>query len=138
MPDLSADLKQVPLFGDLTERQLKKLARSFKRRAFAAGVTPVREGQMSGVGFFVIAEGTASVTANGVQVGTLGRGDHFGELSLISERPRTATVTAEEPLQCLELPMWDFKRFVKDNPDVAWKLLRHLADLAAAPERTPR
>ena len=139
MSALANDLKRVSLFCDLSERQLGRLARDFKRRTYAVGMTPVREGEMSGVGFFVVADGEASVSVNGSQVGTLRQGDHFGELSLITERTRTATVTAVTPLECLEMTMWDFRRFVKGNPDVAWKLLRHLAELAAdSPGRTPR
>lgn len=129
MPGLADDLKRVPLFGGLSERQLKRLARDFREHGFAPGMTPVREGQMSGIAFFVIVEGEASVSVDGAEVARLGPGDHFGELGLISDRARTATVTADTPLRCLKLAIWDFRRFVKDNPDVAWKLLQHVVDL---------
>lgn len=84
---------------------------------------------MSGVGFFIVTDGEASVAVDGREVARLRPGDHFGELGLISERPRTATVTAETTLQCVEIPAWHFRRFIKDNPDAAWKLLQHLANL---------
>lgn len=131
MPGLAEDLKRVPLFSGLGQRQLRRLARDFKEHDFSPGMTPVQEGQMSGIGFFVILEGEASVSVEGKKVGRLRPGDHFGELGLISDRARTATVTAEGPLRCVKLAMWDFRRFVKDNPDVAWKLLQHVVELLA-------
>jgi CRP/FNR family cyclic AMP-dependent transcriptional regulator len=133
--NLVDDLKRVPLFSGLSQRQLKKLSRDFFReRDFSVGTTPVRQGHMSGIGFFVITDGEASVSVDGSEVARLGPGDYFGELGLIGGRPRLATVTAETPLKCLELATWHFRRFVKENPDVSWKLLQHLVDLLA--ERT--
>ena len=129
MVSLAGDLKQVPLFSSLPQRQLKRLSRDFKERHFKPGATPVRQGHMSGIGFFVITDGEASVSLDSTEVARLGPGDYFGELGLISERARTATVTAETSLRCLELASWDFRRFVRDNPDVAWKLLQHLVHL---------
>jgi CRP-like cAMP-binding protein len=134
MASLADELKQVPLFGSLSQRQLKRLARDFKKREFKSGTTMLRQGHMSGVGFFVITEGEATVSVDGSEVARLGRGDYFGELGLLSDRARTATVTASTPLRCLELAIWDFRRFVKDNADVSWTLLQHVADLLAAAE----
>ncbi len=129
MTNLADELQEVPLFSGLGQRQLKKLARGFKERTFAPGRTVVREGHMDGVGFFVIADGAATVTVDGTEVATLGPGDHFGELAMISERERGATVTAETQLVCLMMAFWDFRRFAKENPDVSWKLLQYLAEL---------
>jgi len=120
------ELRQVPLFSGLSQRQVKQLARGFKEREFRPGTSMVRQGEMSGVGFFVITGGEASVSVDGMEVAKLGPGDHFGELALISEQLRSATVTAEGPLQCLVMAFWDFRRFAKENPDVTWKLLQHL------------
>jgi CRP-like cAMP-binding protein len=86
---------------------------------------------MSGVGFFIVAEGEASVSVGGEEVARIGPGDHFGELALISETARTATVTAVTRLRCHVIAFWDFRRFARENPDVSWKLLQHLADLLA-------
>jgi CRP-like cAMP-binding protein len=121
------DLARVPLFSDLSKRQLKKLAGGFKERSFGQGRSIVREGHMDGVGFFVIVEGTASVSVSGETVTTLEPGEYFGELAMLTEQERGATVTAETPLRCLMMPFWDFRKFAKDNPDVSWKLLQHLA-----------
>ena len=126
MAKLVDELRQVPLFSGLSQRQLRQLARSFKEREFRPGTSMVRQGEMSGVGFFVITGGEASVSVDGMEVAKLGPGDHFGELALISEQVRSATVTAEGPLQCLVMAFWDFRRFAKENPDVMWKLLQHL------------
>jgi CRP/FNR family cyclic AMP-dependent transcriptional regulator len=134
---LAEDLQRVRLFSCLNQRQLKRLSRDLKRRTFKPGMTPVRQGEMSGIGFFVIVEGEASVAVGGEEVARLGPGDHFGELGLLSGQARTATVTAETPLECLEMTMWSFQQFVKDNPDAAWALLRHLADLLVAAEARP-
>jgi len=122
-------LKQVPLFSSLSQRQLKRLARNFKEREFRPGTSMVQQGHFSGVNFFVIAEGEASVSVDGTEVARLGPSDHFGELALIGDRVRSATVTALVPVRCLVMTSWHFRSFVKDNPDVSWKLLQHLADL---------
>jgi CRP-like cAMP-binding protein len=131
------ELKQVPLFSELNQRQLRRLARQFKQREVRSGTSLVRQGEMSGVDFFVIAEGEAAVVVDGKEVGRLKPGDHFGEVALIGERTRMATVTAEGPLRCLVMRSWDFRRFVKENPDVAWKLLQFLVNLLSG-QRDPR
>jgi CRP/FNR family cyclic AMP-dependent transcriptional regulator len=126
--DVSA-LERVRFLSGLSGRQLRKLARTGRTRRFKPGTTVVREGQMSGVGFFIVVEGEASVLVRGQPVATLGPGDHFGEVALIRERERTATVTAETALECLELTAWEFRKFVKSNPEASWRLLQHLAAL---------
>ncbi len=131
MTGLADDLAQVPLFSGLNKRQLKKLAGGFRERRFAPGRTVVREGHMDGVGFFVIAEGTATVSVAGSGVAVLGPGDYFGELAMLTEQARGATVTAETSLRCLVMAFWDFRRFAKENPDVSWRLLQHLAHVMA-------
>jgi CRP-like cAMP-binding protein len=129
MSDVSNDLKRVPLFADLEPRQLKKLAGSFRERRLPPGTTPVQEGTMSGVGFFVVAEGEAAVSVDGTVVATLKPGDQFGELALVSEGKRTATVTATTDLRLLEIAFYDFREFALANPDVTWKLLQHVVAL---------
>jgi CRP-like cAMP-binding protein len=134
VPSLEELLENVSLFSGLNQRQLKRLARDFKERDFKPGTTPLREGHMSGIGFFVITDGEASVSRDGKEVARLGPGDHFGELGLISDRARTATVTAESDLRTAMLTSWEFKEFVQANPDVAWKLLQHVVDLLGEAE----
>jgi CRP-like cAMP-binding protein len=81
-----------------------------------------------GVGFFVIAEGSARVTvaATGL-TRTLGPGDCFGEMALITGQPRSAGIAAETDVQCWVLSQWHFKPLVLDNPGLAWALLEVLA-----------
>ena len=129
MPSIAEDLKRVPLFSDLSQRQSRPLAKSFKERAIPAGVLLTTQGEMSGVAFFVIAEGEAAVIVDGERVGTMGPGDHFGELAMISESERTATVEALTPMRCHTIQFWHFRAFAKKNPDVTWKLLQHVTDL---------
>ena len=129
MTQLQEDLAKVPLFSDLNQRQLRKLAKGFKEKTIGPGITVVREGHMDGVGFFVIAEGKATVSVSGVNVAVIGPGDYFGELAMITERARGATVTAETQLRCLRMAFWDLRRFAKENPYVCWKLLQHLANV---------
>ncbi len=127
--DAAEALKRVPLFADLSDRQLKKLSDRFRERVLEPGMSVVQEGTMSGVGFFVVADGEAVVTVGGGEVARLGPGGHFGELALVSEGARTATVTATTELHCLEIPFWDFRDFAHENPDVTWKLLQHVVGL---------
>ncbi len=129
---MAVELQQVPLFSGLSQRQLKRLSRLFKERRFAAGKPVVKQGEMSGIRFFVIADGVASVSIDGREVARLGPGDHFGEFALISQQVRAATVTAETPLTCQSIAFWDFRSFAKDNPEILWKLLDHVVGLVAA------
>lgn len=119
-------LRNVPLLSGLDERELQTLAQSFKDRRFDAGETVAREGD-SGVGFFVVEDGKATVTVRGEEVGRLGPGDHFGEIAIIDQGARSATITAETPLQVWGMTFWDFRPIVEGNAQLAWKLLQALA-----------
>jgi CRP/FNR family cyclic AMP-dependent transcriptional regulator len=119
-------LRRVPLFSDLERRELDELANSLKERTFRVGETVSQEGQ-GGVGFFVIEDGEARVSVRGDERGRLGPGDYFGEIALIAESERTATIVAETELRCLGMTFWDFRPFVEGNGKVAWKMLQVLA-----------
>ena len=127
MPSVAEELKRVPLFSGLSQRQLRQLAKDFKDHRAPAGALLAQQGQMSGVAFFVIAEGEAAVIVDGTRVATLGPGAHFGELAMITERARSATVEALTPMRCHTIQFWHFRAFAKKNPDVTWKLLQHVA-----------
>lgn len=122
-------LAGVPLLASLDRKHLERLAKDFSERTFPAGSTVVREGDEKGVGFFVVAEGSGSVSIDGKEVATIGPGDYFGEVALISDRVRTATVTATTDLRCIVMTFWDFRAFVRGDAEVAWKLLEHVGGL---------
>jgi CRP-like cAMP-binding protein len=126
---IAEDLKRVPLFSDLSQRQLRRLTKDFSERRVPTGTLLAKQGEMSGVAFFVIAEGEAAVIVDGTRVASLGPGDYFGELAMISQRERIATVEALTPMRCYTIRFWDFRAFAKKNPDVMWKLLQHLAGI---------
>jgi CRP-like cAMP-binding protein len=127
MASTAEQLRQVPLFAGLDDRQIKELAERMKERRFAAGREVVSEGK-GGIAFFVILEGEATVSAGGQERAKLGPGDHFGETALlIADERRTGTVTAETNLRACTMAAWDFKPFVESNPKVAWSLLKALA-----------
>jgi CRP-like cAMP-binding protein len=121
-------LARVGLFSDLSKRELKAIAASMQEHRFPAGREVVTEGKL-GVGFFVIENGTAAVIRAGGEVATLGPGDYFGEIALITDAQRTATVTAQTDLATWTLSSWAFRSIVKTNPSIAWKLLVRMGRL---------
>lgn len=119
-------IKKVPLFSDLDNRELKEIADSMKERTFSAGDTVTEEGK-GGAGFFVIDDGTATVSVAGKDVRSIGAGDYFGEIGLIADIDRTATITADTDLRCYGMTFWDFRPLVESNASIAWKLLQAMA-----------
>ena len=98
----------------------------FKRRHFAAGDTIAKEGA-GGAAFFVIDSGEAVVSVQGREVSRLGHGDYFGEVALIDNGARSATVTASTDVECFGLTYWEFRPLVQQNATIAWNLLQTLA-----------
>ena len=94
-----------------------------------------------GAAFFIIASGEAKVSSKGVNLATLGPGEHFGEVALIDGGPRSATVTAATDLVCYGLTFWEFRPLVERNGTIGWRLLQALAkqlrDAVSAKEKTP-
>ena len=126
---VSADsLKNVPLFADLDDKELEVVADRMVERRFKAGAKLTEQGA-SGVGFFVIEEGTADVTVDGEAKGSVGPGDYFGEVALLSDatRTRTATLTATTDMLTLGMTAWEFKPLVESNAELASKLLAAMA-----------
>ena len=121
-------LKKVPLFAGLDDRELQQIASSMRERRYKAGDTVTQEGA-GGVGFFVVEEGEAEVTVGGEpRPWTVGPGDYFGEIALINESPRTATLTARTDMICHGMTPWDFRPLVESNSTIAWKLLTAMAE----------
>jgi CRP-like cAMP-binding protein len=123
-------LSQVELFRDLDKRELRSVADAMQEYTFPAGKSLITEGTQ-GVGFFVIAEGTAKVSIDGGEVRQLHAGDYYGEIALIAAAPRTATVTAETDVTCWGLASWMFRPIVESNSSLAWKLLEAMARLVS-------
>ncbi len=124
----SADiLKKVPLFAELDDRELGQIATSMRERRYKAGDVVTQEGA-GGVGFFVVEEGEADVSVAGEGKGSVGPGDYFGEIALINESPRTATLTARTDMVCYGMTPWDFRPLVESNSAIAWKLLTAMAE----------
>jgi hypothetical protein len=119
-------LQRVQLFAGMDRRQSEQIARLLKERRFTKGETVIMEGS-GGAAFFIIASGEANVSSKGVNLATLGPGEHFGEVALIDGGPRSATVTSATDLVCYGLTFWEFRPLVERNGTIGWRLLQALA-----------
>lgn len=123
--ELQQQLAAVPLLAGLTDRVRRRLADVGKRRTYAADETIVKEGA-TGTALYILLSGRARVERDGEAVGQLGSGDFFGELALIEEHPRSATVIASEETDCLLLPAWEFTALLEEHPEMAVPIMRAL------------
>jgi CRP-like cAMP-binding protein len=121
-----AQLEQVPLFRDCSPEVLERLAEATAEFAFAADAPIVQQGQV-GNGLYVIVSGGARIVAGSEELARFGPGDFFGELSVIDQRPRTATAFAIGDTVCLALASWDLMALLESDPTLAMNLLRALA-----------
>ena len=119
-------LQRVPLFADLTPHEMRQVARLFKERHFAQGSTVIKEGS-GGAAFFVIESGEAALFIGGKPHSTLKAGDYFGEIALIDEGTRMATISATTDMVCYGVTFWDFRPLVEANGVIGWKLLQGMA-----------
>ncbi len=126
MADHVHQLKRVSLFADLSDAYLERIANGVRERRYEAGQEIVSAGT-PGHGFFLITQGRVEVQRGGRSVRTLGPGDYFGELALLRDAPRSATVIAREPTTCLALTRWDFKGILDAQPSLAVHLLETVA-----------
>jgi CRP-like cAMP-binding protein len=125
--DRTEILRRVKLFDEMSDRELEALAHALKERRYDTGDTIVVEGE-SGVGFFVIADGSARVEVHGERVNTLGPGASFGEVALLDPiGVRTASVVAESPMRVFGLTSWQFTPLLAQNPGMAVKVAKDLA-----------
>ena len=115
-------LARLPLFATLTPEQLQAIARLTEQRREPSGTVLVGEGA-SAYALFVILSGTADVTRGAAKLGTLRPGDFFGEIALLSDQPRTATVTATSPVELVVMYGSDFRVFERDWPEAS-KLMK--------------
>jgi len=129
-------LAQVMLFSGCNRKELASIASLATEVDVPAGKVLAREGS-AGREFYVILDGKASVTIGGRQVATLGPGDFFGEMALLDQGPRVATVTADTPMEVAVLDPREFSTLVEEHPGVARKILRGLAQRLRESERAP-
>ncbi|HSO49549.1 MAG TPA: cyclic nucleotide-binding domain-containing protein [Acidimicrobiia bacterium] len=118
-------LGSVPLFSGLGQKDLEQILDRMKETFHVAGDHVIDEGR-AGLGFHLILEGEASVIRNGRTAARLGPGEFFGEMALVDDGPRSATVVASTDLTAVVLSKWEFRPLLKDHPEMAWKLIEHL------------
>lgn len=124
-------ISQVPLFQDLSKHELQVLANNCRELEYQAGQTLLRQGE-TGVGLFIITNGAVNVSQSAPdgstrELGSFSRGDVLGEMSLLDDQPRTATVVASEPTSVIVIPVWDFRAAMRESPEIGIKLLAVLS-----------
>jgi len=124
--DLVDSLARLALFADLSRPQLERAAHTFEETVFPEGQRILRQG-FQGTGFYVILDGEVAVRVDGEDRARLGRGDFFGEVSILLGEPPVADAVALGPLRCLQLPGSDVERFLQDHPAVMYRMLQALA-----------
>jgi CRP-like cAMP-binding protein len=120
-------LADVPLFAGLSKKELGQIASIADELDFRAGKELIRQGG-AGREFFILLEGAADVTRDGRHIAEHGPGEFFGELALVCDRPRTATVTTSEPSVALVVTERNFRRIVKQSPDIALKVMQAVGE----------
>jgi CRP/FNR family transcriptional regulator, cyclic AMP receptor protein len=120
------DVAAVPMLAVLKDKDRAKVLEAARKRTFAAGDVVVREGDSS-LNLFLVLGGSAHVErADAGVIGRLGIGDFFGELGLIEQHARMATVIADTDLTCLLLPAWEFRSLLREHPEMAVPMLEAL------------
>jgi CRP-like cAMP-binding protein len=129
-------LKQAPLFEGLSKKELAVIARVTDDLALAPGTVLCREGKV-GREFFVLVDGVVEVTKGSELIATRQGGDFIGEIALLTDMRRTATVKATTPLRCFVLTAGAFRQVLDDNPSVERKVMRALAERLHALSENP-
>jgi CRP-like cAMP-binding protein len=119
-------LGNVDLFEGLPKKALRQIASAGKELSFDEGVDVCKEGDTD-ARFYLILDGSARVSIRGREINKLGPGDYFGEISILDGEPRSATVTALSPLRTMSMTSWNFRPIVKENPDIALRIMRNLS-----------
>jgi CRP-like cAMP-binding protein len=121
------ELARIPLLAALSRRERERLATVLRDRSVAAGEVAAAEGE-EGIGFFMIVAGSATVEQDGAPVRTLGPGDWFGEIAVLGDGRRTATVRALSELHCVGLTPWQFRPFLAEHPEIALTIAETMAE----------
>jgi CRP-like cAMP-binding protein len=124
-------LKKAPLFAGLSRKELTELAKVTEDVDLHAGKVLCEEGQ-SGQEFFVIMDGEVEITRRGKKLATFRSGEFFGEIALVEDVPRTATVTARTPLRFFVLTRRSFLRLLDEQPGIERKVMRALGKRLAS------
>jgi CRP/FNR family cyclic AMP-dependent transcriptional regulator len=120
-------LRNAPLFAHCSKKELAAVALIADEIDLPEGRVLTREGE-NGREFFVLIEGTADVRRKGRKINAMNPGDFFGEIALVSNRPRTATVTATSPVRALVVTDRAFRKLMRDLPSIRLKVLEAVAD----------
>ncbi len=120
------ELKQAKVFQGLPESEIRSIEKQMKTVKHPAGHEIVVRGD-GGVGFMIITDGTVTVKTVQGKDRKLGPGDSFGEMALLDHEGRSATITADSDVTMATIPEWNFKPFLKEHPEVAYKLLQTLS-----------
>ena len=128
-------LKKVPLFADCSKAELRELAKSADELDLREGTVLTREGRPRRE-FFVLIDGTVQVTQKGKKVAELKGGDWLGEIALLTDKPRTATVTASSPVDVLVITDRRFRNVVESMPSIAIKVLGRVSERLTHDERS--
>jgi CRP/FNR family transcriptional regulator, cyclic AMP receptor protein len=123
--ELEQQLATVPLLAGLEPRVRRRLAETGKRRTYGPDEDIVREGS-TGTALYIVLSGRARVVRGGDQLAELSPGDFFGELALIEEHPRSASVIAATETECLLFPAWEFTALLEEHPEIAVPIMREL------------
>jgi len=129
-PDAVSALKKVSLFSSLNDSQIGTVASEANERVFHDGDLIVKQGDTGAAGFWVILEGTVEVRRGTVSLATLGPGEYFGEMALVSDHatPRSADVVAIDEVHAIQLTRWDLRGLILAHPEIALSMLADLAD----------
>jgi CRP-like cAMP-binding protein len=120
------DLKYAKIFEGLSDSELRSIEKQMKTVDHRAGHEIVVRGE-NGVGFMIILTGTVTVATVQGKTRKLGPGDSFGEMALLDHEGRSATIKADTDVSIATIPEWNFKPFLKEHPDVAYRLLQVLS-----------
>jgi CRP-like cAMP-binding protein len=116
-------LGKASIWSGLDKKDLKFIVKLSKERKYETGDAIVQKGE-SGVGFYLVLDGSVAIRSNGTTLSTLGPGQFFGEMSVIDNQPRSADVVATEPSRCLILSAWSFNALILKHPKIALKILQ--------------
>jgi CRP/FNR family transcriptional regulator, cyclic AMP receptor protein len=134
---LASRLVAVPLFAGLDHKELETIAESGREVSFEAGKKILQQGER-GLAFLLILDGSVEVNKDGKRLAKLGKGQFFGEMTVIDDQPRSADVVAIEPTTCFGLTAWSFDAVIGSNPSIAKQIMKELVRRLRQLEDSPQ